>query len=152
LEGIDNGIAFPFAVFIIYGSHWGSLAYNQDPLHGISSAFEAEGGPTGAVYNSSQVFHNLTMCVSTSMESLGKRPRWQNVNRCMVSFIILIGTLRVNLLFVGLFLSLVFLFALIAAADATVPSVVAGTAELSHVLLLLKVAGGFGFVGMCCGW
>jgi hypothetical protein len=44
------------------------------------------------------------------------------------------------------------LFALIAAADATVPDVVAGKAELSHVLLLLKVAGGFGFVGMCCGW
>jgi hypothetical protein len=61
---IDNDTAFPFAVFIIYGAHWGSLAYNQDPLHGISSAFEAEGGATGAVYNSSQVFHNITMYVA----------------------------------------------------------------------------------------
>ena len=74
-----------------------------------------------------------------------------NVNRCMVSFIILIGTLRVNLLFVGLFTSLVFLFALIAAADASVPTA-ATEADLGHILMLLKVAGGFGFVGMCCGW
>jgi hypothetical protein len=57
----DNDSAFPFAVFIIYGSHWGSLAYNQDPIHGISSAFATEGGANGAPYQSSQVFHNLTM-------------------------------------------------------------------------------------------
>jgi len=65
---IDDHVAFPFAVFIIYGAHWGSLAYNQDPWHGITSAFEAEGGATGAVYNSSQVFHNITMYVSTPKE------------------------------------------------------------------------------------
>jgi hypothetical protein len=70
----------------------------------------------------------------------------------MVSFVILIGTLRINLLFVGLFFGLVFLFAFIAAADAAVPGVVAGTTELSHVLMLLKVAGGFGFIGLICGW
>ena len=69
----------------------------------------------------------------------------------MVSFIIVIGTLRVNVLFVGLFTSLVFLFALIAAADSFVPSA-ATEADLGHILLLLRVAGGFGFVGMCCGW
>jgi hypothetical protein len=53
--------AFPFVVFIIYGTHWGSLAYNQDPMHQITSAFSAEGGATGAPYNSSQTFHNITM-------------------------------------------------------------------------------------------
>jgi hypothetical protein len=72
---IDNDTAFPFAVFIIYGAHWGSLAYNQDPLHGISSAFEAEGGATGAVYNSSQVFHNITMYVATSSRLLKQQQR-----------------------------------------------------------------------------
>jgi hypothetical protein len=55
------------------------------------------------------------------------------------------------LLFFGLFTSLVFLFALIAAADASVPTA-ATEADLGHILMLLKVAGGFGFVGMCCGW
>jgi hypothetical protein len=69
---INDHIAFPFAVFIIYGVHWGSLAYNQDPLHGISSAYEAEGGANGAVYQSSQVFHNLTMYVSKP----GSPKRW----------------------------------------------------------------------------
>jgi len=70
----------------------------------------------------------------------------------MVSFIILIGTLRINLLFVGLFFGLVFLFAFIAAADAAVPSVVTGEVELSHILKLLQVGGGFGFIGLVCGW
>lgn len=27
------GNTYPFAVFIIYGAHWGSLAYTQDPIH-----------------------------------------------------------------------------------------------------------------------
>lgn len=58
-------LAFPFAVFIIYGTHWGSLAYNQDPIHQITSAFAEEGGATGAPYNSSQCFHNITMSVTT---------------------------------------------------------------------------------------
>jgi len=70
----------------------------------------------------------------------------------MVSFVIMIGTLRVNVLFVGLFFGLVFLFAFIAAADAAVPSVVTGEVSLSHILKLLQVAGGFGFIGLVCGW
>ena len=32
-------------------------------MHQITSAFSAEGGATGAVYNSSQTFHNITMFV-----------------------------------------------------------------------------------------
>jgi hypothetical protein len=50
------------AVFLIYGSHWGSLAYTQDPIHQIQSAFGKElGGANGAAYNSSQGFHNVSM-------------------------------------------------------------------------------------------
>lgn len=56
------GNTFPFAVFIIFGTHWGSLAYTQDPIHNTTVPFEgAEGGATGAPYNSSQAFHNVTM-------------------------------------------------------------------------------------------
>jgi hypothetical protein len=32
-------------------------------MHQITSAFSAEGGATGAAYNSSQTFHNITMFV-----------------------------------------------------------------------------------------
>ncbi|GAB7331709.1 hypothetical protein MBLNU13_g03690t1 [Cladosporium sp. NU13] len=134
LAGIGEfilGNTFPFVVFIIYGTHWGSLAYNQDPVHQITSAFSAEGGATGAVYNSSQTFHNITMA--------------------MVSFVILIGTLRVNLLFVLLFFGLVMLFSFIAAADAAIPSATS-EADLAHILKLLQIGGGFGFIGLVCGW
>lgn len=57
------GNTYPFAVFIIFGVHWGSLAYQQDPIHATVSAFKEVGGATGAPYNSSQAFHNVTMYV-----------------------------------------------------------------------------------------
>ncbi|GAB7365809.1 hypothetical protein MBLNU230_g7142t1 [Neophaeotheca triangularis] len=121
------GNSFPFAVFIIYGTHWGALAYQQDPIHQTTAAFEGEGGAEGAPYNSSQAFHNVTMC--------------------MVSFFLMIGQLRVNVPLVLLFLGLTFLFAFIAAADFKIPS-----GDLEGALYLLKIAGGFGFVGLVSGW
>jgi succinate-acetate transporter protein len=69
----------------------------------------------------------------------------------MVSFVILIGTLRVNVLFVLLFFGLVMLFSFIAAADAAIPSA-ANEADLAHILKLLQIGGGFGFIGLVCGW
>ena len=85
------GNTFPTAVFIIFGVHWGSLAYIQDPMHNITSAFAGDlGGPGGALYNSSQGFHNVTMAI--------------------VSFVLMIGTLRVNVPFVLTFIGLVGLF------------------------------------------
>ena len=54
------GNTFPFAVFVIYGAHWGSLAYTQDPIHRTTEPFGV-GGAEGAPYNSSQGFHNITM-------------------------------------------------------------------------------------------
>ena len=55
------GNSFPFAVFIIYGLHWGSLAYTQDPIHQTLSGFTQAGGALGSAYNASQGFHNVTM-------------------------------------------------------------------------------------------
>ena len=84
------GNTFPFAVFIIFGIHWGSLSYVQDPIHQIPTAFAGEGGAAGALYNSSQAWHNVTMAI--------------------LCFILLIGTLRVNIPFVLVFIGLVGLF------------------------------------------
>jgi len=41
-------------------------------MHQITSAFSAEGGATGAVYNSSQTFHNITMFVARLPKTLDK--------------------------------------------------------------------------------
>jgi len=48
-------------VFVVYGCHWGSLAYTQDPIHQTLAGFTEAGGATGAAYNTSQGFHNVTM-------------------------------------------------------------------------------------------
>lgn len=58
------GNTFPFVVFVMYGIHWGSLAYAQDPFYSINSAFEKLGGSSGSAWNSSQAFHNIGMSVS----------------------------------------------------------------------------------------
>jgi hypothetical protein len=63
----------------------------------------------------------------------------------------MIGTLRVNVPFVLTFLGLVGLFSFIAAADAAVPHATSA-ADLAHIETLLKCAGGFGFLGLICGW
>jgi len=125
------GNTFPFAVFTIYGCHWGSLAYTQDPIHNTTAPFAQLGGAAGAAYNSSQAFHNVTMC--------------------LVSFALLIGTLRVNVLFTTTFFGLVMLFAFLAAADFALPTATT-EAEVAHVLHLLQIGGGFGFLGIICGW
>jgi len=42
-------------------------------MHQITSAFGTEGGANGAPYNSSQVFHNITMYVSNWNKFLSRR-------------------------------------------------------------------------------
>lgn len=123
--------AFPCTVFLIYGTHWCSLALQMDPTHGIATYFDAYGGATGAAYNSSQGFHNVTMT--------------------LVSFVFFIATFRVNFLFTLTFFGLICLFAFTAAADFYVPSITT-LADISHLELLLRLAGGFGMIGAVCGW
>lgn len=48
------------AVFIVYGAHWCSLAYAQDPSHNQLAGFAEAGGATGVAWNTSQGFHNVT--------------------------------------------------------------------------------------------
>ena len=63
----------------------------------------------------------------------------------------LIGTIRVNFLFTLTFFGLVMLFSFIAAADFNLASHGA-KADLEHINMLLRVAGGFGFLGLVSGW
>jgi len=71
--------------------------------------------------------------------------------RCLTSFVLLIGTMRVNLFFTFTFFGLVMLFAFLAAADFAVPTATT-PADLAHIGKLLNIAGGFGFIGLVCGW
>ncbi|KAL9055733.1 MAG: hypothetical protein Q9162_003369 [Coniocarpon cinnabarinum] len=125
------GNTFPFAVFIIYGTHWGSLAYTTDPSHNLVAGLAQEGGVNGAAWNASQGFHNVTMC--------------------LVSFTLMVATFRVNVLFTLVFLGLVFLFAFIAAADFRVASATT-EADVAYITYLLKIGGGFGMLGVVVGW
>ena len=69
----------------------------------------------------------------------------------LVSFAFMLGSIRVNVLFVLVFFGLVMLFAFIAAADLYVAS--AGAAlDPAHLDKLLAIAGGFGMIGAVCGW
>jgi succinate-acetate transporter protein len=125
------GNTYPFVVFTIFGVHWGSLAYAQDPFYSLNSAFAKLGGASGAAWNSSQAFHNIGMAV--------------------LCFVLWIGSIRINLWFVLVFFSLVMMFSFSAAADMAVPNAKT-TAEAEHILKLLKFAGGFGFIALVCGW
>lgn len=125
------GNTFPMAVFIIYGAHWGSLAYTQDPIHDTTSPFSELGGATGAAYNSSQGFHNVSMALA--------------------SFVFFLGTFRVNAFFTLTFLGLIFLFSFIAAADFRIAHAKT-EADVEHINKLLHIAGGFGFLGLVSGW
>ena len=69
----------------------------------------------------------------------------------MTSLVLLIASLRTNIPFVLLFFGLVMLFAFIAAADFLIPSA-ATLADQEYILKLLKIGGGFGFIGLVCGW
>ena len=63
----------------------------------------------------------------------------------------MVASLRTNVLFVLVFFGLVMLFAFIAAADFRVASAKT-PADLDYINYLLKIGGGFGFVGLVCGW
>lgn len=61
------------------------------------------------------------------------------------------GTFRVNVFFTLTFFGLIMLFSFIAAADFRVGSATT-EADVEHITKLLHFAGGFGFIGLVCGW
>ena len=127
------GNSFPMAVFIIFGCHWVNIGYLQDPAHGIIASYAAGGAP-GALshtYNAGQGNYNVVMA--------------------LVTFCFLLGSLRINIPFVVVFFSLIFVFSFFAAGYYQLgfdPSV----AGLEHAIYYFKIAGGFGFVTMMMGW
>jgi len=127
------GNTFPFVVFIIYGSHWVNIGYVLDPLHNVVGSYTTGElpGALSQAYNSSQGNYNVVMA--------------------LVTFIFLIGSLRTNGPFVVVFFCLVFLFSFLAAAYYQL-GYNATAAGLEHAFYYFKIAGGFGFVTMICGW
>ncbi|KAL9076671.1 MAG: hypothetical protein Q9157_003588 [Trypethelium eluteriae] len=119
------GNTFPFAVFVIYGSHWCNLAYVDDPAHNIVGTFD--GGEASRAYNSSQGVYNV------------------------VIFVFFLGSIRTNGPFCLALFCLIFVFAFIAAAN-FLTGYATGPSDLEHVTTLLKIGGGFGFVTAIAGW
>lgn len=69
----------------------------------------------------------------------------------LVSFCFFIATFRVNAFFTATFFGLIGLFAFTAAADFAIPHA-ATAADVAHITHLIRCAGGFGFIGLVCGW
>lgn len=61
------------------------------------------------------------------------------------------GTFRVNVFFTLTFFGLIMLFSFVAAADFRVGHATT-EADVEHINKLLHIAGGFGFIGLVCGW
>lgn len=74
-----------------------------------------------------------------------------NQCRAIASFVFFIGTFRVNFFFTLTFFGLIMLFSFIAAADFRVGHA-KSEADVEHITRLLHFAGGFGFIGLVCGW
>ncbi|EOA88302.1 uncharacterized protein SETTUDRAFT_176858 [Exserohilum turcica Et28A] len=125
------GNSFPMTIFIVYGAHYIALAYGQAPTSETLLAFQDLGGATGAAYNTSQGFYNVSMV--------------------LVSFMFLLGTFRVNACFILLFLGVTILFAFVAAANFNIAA--HGTAtDMAYVKTLLKAGGAFGLMSAVVGW
>jgi len=127
------GNTYPFAVFVIYGSHWCNVAYTMDPAHNLLSAYGT--GAAAAVsrsYNAGQALYDLTMT--------------------LISFVFFLGSLRTNAPFAMAIFCLIFLFAFFAAAEWKVGYSDGNAADLERAAYFLQIAGGFGFVTAICGW
>lgn len=71
--------------------------------------------------------------------------------RALASAVFLLGTIRVNAFFTATFFGLVMLFSFIAAADFRIAHATTA-ADVEYIEKLLKIAGGFGFLGLISGW
>jgi succinate-acetate transporter protein len=123
------GNTFPFAAFVVYGCHWINQAYTGDPSHHFLSAYAD--GALSKPWNSGSGHYNVVMAV--------------------VSFVFLLGSLRTNVPFVVVFLTLAIVFGFLAAADYQI-GYHPDPEGLAYAAKLLKIGGGFGFVSAIMGW
>jgi hypothetical protein len=129
-----------------FGIHPGPLAH---PDIGLLGCWRRK-------WSGMEFFAGVPQCYDVRNRWAIRQPRLvrQTANRlirCIASFVLMIGSVRVNVFFVLVFFSLVMLFAFIAAADFRVATATT-EADLKHILDLLKFAGGFGFIALICGW
>lgn len=117
------GNTFPFTVFIIYGAHWVAQGYANSPMANLTVAFGTDGALSPA-FNAGGGFYNVTLC--------------------LISTVFFFASLRTNVPFVIVFITLIILFALLAAANFHIGQ--HGEAGLAYAGNLLKAAGAFGFV------
>jgi len=127
------GNTFPFAVFVIYGSHWCNVAYTFDPAHNLISAYgKAPDNAVSMAYNSGQAMYNIVMM--------------------LISFVFFLGSLRTNAPFAIAIFFLIFLFAFFAASDWKVAYSGGDPVALARAAYYLQIAGGFGFITAIMGW
>ncbi|THV06389.1 hypothetical protein K435DRAFT_834304 [Dendrothele bispora CBS 962.96] len=119
------GNTFPFVVFMTFSGFWLSLATLQDPLHAIASAFT--GGTEAAAYNKGLMFFFAFWTVAVTFY--------------------LICSLRTNVAFVLIFLTLTPLLALLSAGYGQLGN---GNVELGQTLM--KASGACAFANACIAW
>jgi len=123
------GNTFPFVVFVSFGGFWLSFATLNSAYYGIQTAYgetAAEGSATVA-YNSGLAFYLIFWAVL-----------------CFIYFII---SLRTNVVFAIIFISVDMTFALL---SATYWQAANGNADLAG--RLQKAGGAFGFICCMAGW
>jgi len=119
------GNTFPFTVFISFGSFWFTFAFLNQPLQAVAAAF-----PQGAAtpqYNGA---------VAVFLISWG-----------FLTFIYMIGSLRTNIAFVIVFLTITLAFFLLGAGYYAV-----GDADVGRATRLFKAGGALAFVCAISGW
>lgn len=127
------GNTFPFAVFIIFGSHWCQVAYSFDPAHNLTGAY----GNTAAA------------ALSRPLTSGAAN---YDIAMTLISFVFFLASLRTNVPFAMAIFFLIPLFAFFAAAEWQLGSSGGDPLKIEHAAYLLKIAGGFGFITMISGW
>jgi succinate-acetate transporter protein len=131
------GNTFPFSVFVIFGVHWLYLGFLNDPLHDIVGSYAT-------------TVNGVTVPGALSQEYNAGQGNYAVV-MTLICFVFFCASLRTNVPFVIVFLTLIFVFGFLAAGYYSLgfnPT----AAGLEHATYYFKIAGGFGFVTIMMGW
>ncbi|KAF5334868.1 hypothetical protein D9758_014279 [Tetrapyrgos nigripes] len=121
------GNTFPFVVFVVFGTFWLALGVTNDPMHNITAAYNSTGGAASVAYNNGVMFYFIFWALTVA--------------------IFCVGALRTNLVFVGIFFTLIFTFAFLAAGYGFVAN-----GNLSYANTMLKAAGAWAFANVAIAW